>query len=69
MIEPNVGGRDRLARGFLTFLLTIVAVGTFHTRQYQLAILALGGALGLGLNTITCFCGLNEVLGIDTTNE
>ncbi|WP_281372828.1 hypothetical protein [Halosimplex rubrum] len=26
-------------------------------------------ALGLGFNAVTCFCGLNRTLGIDTTSE
>jgi hypothetical protein len=33
------------------------------------ATLATVGAIGLGLNAVTCFCGLNEALGIDTTDK
>lgn len=26
-------------------------------------------AVGFGINVTTCFCGLNQTLGIDTTDE
>ncbi|ERG91430.1 MAG: protein of unknown function (DUF2892) [Haloquadratum walsbyi J07HQW1] len=69
MVETNVGGRDRLMRGVFTILLTLTAVNTLRQRKYKFAILAAAGAVGLGFNTVTCFCGLNEALGIDTTDE
>ncbi|PSP28618.1 DUF2892 domain-containing protein [Halobacteriales archaeon QH_2_65_14] len=69
MAESNVGGRDRLARALLATLLTIVAVNTLRKGKRKTGLLALVGALGFGFNATTCFCGLNEALGIDTTTE
>ena len=69
MAETNVGGRDRLARTLLAALLTIVAVSTLRKGKRKTGLLALVGALGFGFNATTCFCGLNETLGIDTTDE
>ncbi|WP_311174125.1 YgaP-like transmembrane domain [Halobellus ordinarius] len=69
MTEKNVGGRDRLLRGLLAALLTVVAVSTLRNGKRKTGLLALGGALGFGFNAVTCFCGLNETLGIDTTGE
>ncbi|MFC7323088.1 YgaP-like transmembrane domain [Halorubrum rutilum] len=69
MAETNVGGRDRLARALLAALLTIVAVSTLRKGKRKTGLLALVGALGLGFNATTCFCGLNKTLGIDTTDE
>jgi hypothetical protein len=56
-------------RGVFTILLTLTAVNTLRQRKYKFGILAAAGAVGLGFNTVTCFCGLNEALGIDTTDE
>ena len=69
MAESNVGGRDRLARALLAALLTIVAISTFRKGKRKTGLLALVGALGFGFNATTCFCGLNQALGIDTTDE
>ncbi|ERG97043.1 YgaP-like transmembrane domain [Haloquadratum walsbyi] len=69
MPVENVGGRDRLMRGVFTVLLTLVAINTLQKGKYKSGILAIAGAFGLGFNTVTCFCGLNEMLGIDTTDE
>jgi hypothetical protein len=66
--EKNVGGRDRLTRAALAVLLTIVAVGTLGDGRRKTGLLALVGALGVGFNAVTCFCGVNETLGIDTTD-
>ncbi|ESS05436.1 MAG: protein of unknown function (DUF2892) [uncultured archaeon A07HB70] len=65
----NVGGRDRLTRALLAVLLTAVAVSTLGRGRRRTGLLALAGALGLGFNAVTCFCGLNEALGIDTSTE
>jgi hypothetical protein len=66
-MESNVGGRDRLARGIVAVLLTVVAVKALASGNRWRG-LALGvAALGLGFNAVTCFCGLNRTLGIDTT--
>jgi hypothetical protein len=69
MAEKNVGGRDRLVRALLAALLTIVAVSTLRKGKRKTSLLALVGAVGFGFNATTCFCGLNQTLGIDTTNE
>lgn len=69
MAESNVGGRDRFVRASLAVLLTIVAISTLRKGNRKTGLLALTGALGFGFNATTCFCGLNQVLGIDTTEE
>jgi hypothetical protein len=69
MRPKNVGGRDRLARALLAVVLTVVAVGALRTGRRGLGLFAGVAALGLGFNAVTCFCGLNRVLGIDTTGE
>ncbi|SDK02948.1 Protein of unknown function [Halovenus aranensis] len=68
MAEKNVGGRDRLARALLAVLLTVVAISTLRKGKSKTGLLALVGALGFGFNATTCFCGLNQALGIDTTD-
>ncbi|NMJ76720.1 DUF2892 domain-containing protein [Nanohaloarchaea archaeon] len=69
MAESNVGGRDRLVRALLAAVLTIVAISTLKKGKRKTGVLALVGALGFGFNATTCFCGLNETLGIDTTSD
>jgi hypothetical protein len=68
-LEKNVGGRDRLVRAVLAAVLAVVAVGTLQDGRRTIGLLAGVGALGLGFNATTCFCGLNEALGIDTTRD
>lgn len=67
--EQNVGGRDRLARAILAVGLGIVAIGAWNAGKRPVGFLAVMGALAFGFNAITCFCGVNETLGIDTTDE
>jgi len=69
MVEKNVGGRDRLVRALLAVVLTVVAVGALGDGKRTTGLLAGVGALAFGFNAMTCFCGLNETLGIDTTEE
>lgn len=69
MAEKNVGGRDRLARALLAAVLTVVAISRLRSGKHTVGLLASIGALGLGFNATTCFCGLNRALGIDTTTE
>jgi len=69
MAESNVGGRDRLVRALLAVVLTVVAISTLRKGNRKTSLLALVGALGFGFNATTCFCGLNETLGIDTTTD
>lgn len=68
-VEQNVGGRDRLARALLTIVLTVVAIRALRNGKTGTGMLATVGALGLGFNATTGFCGLNNTLGIDTTDE
>ncbi len=68
-LEPNVGGRDRLLRVALAVALTVVAVTAARRGNRSVGLLAGLGALGAGFNAVTCFCGLNAALGIDTTDE
>lgn len=68
-IDRNVGGRDRLLRAGLAVVLVAVAGLALRTDRRRLATLAAVGAAGLGFNAVTCFCGLNAALGIDTTEE
>ncbi|AXG06987.1 DUF2892 domain-containing protein [Haloplanus rubicundus] len=67
-LERNVGGRDRLVRAALAVLLTVVAVRALRRGNRTTGLLAGVGALGLGFNVTTCVCGLNRLLGIDTTD-
>ncbi|MFO7833804.1 MAG: DUF2892 domain-containing protein [Halohasta sp.] len=67
--DSNVGGTDRLVRALLAAVLSVVAVSALRKRNYLTLLVAGAGALGLGFNATTCFCGLNEALGIDTADE
>jgi len=68
-LDQNVGGTDRLVRAVFAALLSVIAVGALRKRNYLTVLVAGAGALGLGFNATTCFCGLYEALGIDTTDE
>jgi len=67
--EPNVGGRDRLTRATLAVLLTVVAIRSLRGGKRTIGLVASVAALGFGFNAVTCFCGLNRLLGIDTSGE
>ncbi len=69
MASENVGGRDRLVRTVLAVVLTVLTVRLLRSGNRKTGLLAGVGALGFGFNATTCFCGLNEALGIDTTEE
>jgi hypothetical protein len=69
MPQKNVGGRDRQIRALLAVALSIVAVSRLRSGQKRVGLLAVVGALGFGFNATTCFCGMNEMLGFDTTDE
>jgi cbb3-type cytochrome oxidase subunit 3 len=68
-MDTNVGRRDRFARGVLAVVLALVAVWAFRTGRRGSAVAAALGALGFGFNAVTCFCGVNATLGIDTTDS
>ncbi|MFC4358507.1 DUF2892 domain-containing protein [Halobium salinum] len=66
-IERNVGGRDRLLRAVLAVVLSVATVSALRSGNRVAGLLFATGALGLGVNAVTCFCGLNRALGIDTS--
>jgi len=68
-VEQNVGGTDRIVRAVLAAVLTVVAISALRKGKRSAGVLATIGAIGFGFNAVTCFCGLNETLGIDTTGE
>jgi len=65
--DRNVGGRDRIVRAALCVALTVVAARALRHGDRTTGLLAGVGAIGLGFNAATCFCGLNRLLGIDTS--
>jgi hypothetical protein len=67
-LDENVGGRDRLARAVLAAVLTVVALGALRSGNRTRGLLAGVAAVGFGVNAVTCFCGLNRALGLDTTD-
>ena len=67
--ERNVGGYDRIARAVLATVLAVVALSSLRKGRRSAGVLAAVGAVGFGVNAVTCFCGLNRALGIDTTSE
>lgn len=69
MPETNVGGTDRLLRGLLAVVATVVAVRALASGRRKTGLVAALAALGAGFNVTTKFCGLNAALGIDTTEE
>ena len=66
-IEQNVGGTDRIVRAVLATALAVVAILALRKGRRSTGLLATLGAIGFGINAVTCFCGLNRTLGIDTT--
>jgi hypothetical protein len=68
-LSSNVGGRDRLVRALLAVLLTLGTVRLLRSGRRRLGVLAALGAVGFGFNAVTCFCGLNEALGVNTTDD
>lgn len=65
----NVGGRDRLLRGVLAVVCTVVAISAFRKGNRTRGLVVGAAAMGFGFNVVTQFCGLNQALGIDTTSE
>lgn len=68
-LSSNVGGRDRLVRALLAVLLTLGTVRLLRSGRRRTGVLAALGAAGFGFNAVTCFCGVNEALGVDTTDD
>jgi hypothetical protein len=68
-VTPNVGGRDRRFRAVLAVISTLVAVRALRSGRGGVGLVAAAGALGFGFNAVTCFCGVNRALGVDTTDR
>ncbi|WP_435178337.1 YgaP family membrane protein [Halorussus sp. AFM4] len=68
-LEPNVGGRDRIARAVLGAALVAAAAGALVGGRPGVALAT--GVLGAGLlfNAATRFCGVNALLGVDTCSR
>lgn len=69
MVEQNVGGKDRTVRALAAVVLTVLAVSALRKQKRKTGLLVGLAALGVGFNAVTCFCGLNATLGIDTTED
>lgn len=69
MPEDNVGGTDRLLRAVVAVGATLVAVRAFASGRRKTGLVAALAALGAGFNATTKFCGLNALLGVDTTDD
>ncbi len=67
-MERNVGGIDRLARAVLAVVFLVGAVVAYRSGKRTAALLAAVVGAGFLQNAVTCFCGLNRLVGIDTTN-
>ncbi|WP_324663848.1 YgaP-like transmembrane domain [Haloarcula sediminis] len=65
----NVGGRDRLGRFLLAALLSTAAVRWLRSGKRLRGLLAGVGALGFGFTATTRYCGVNDALDIDTTDD
>jgi len=68
-LPRNVGGRDRIVRAVFAVVLAGLAIGLVGSGRRAVGVVAALGAVGLGFNAVTCFCGVNEALGIDTTDD
>lgn len=68
-LERNVGGVDRLGRAVLAVALLVVAVLAFVDGRRGVAVAATLGSAGLGFNAAVGVCGVNALLGIDTTTD
>jgi len=68
-LDRNVGGVDRIGRAVLAALLAVLTLGALVRGRRGLAVLTLLGSVGLAINAVTCFCGLNAALGLDTTES
>ncbi|MWG34405.1 YgaP family membrane protein [Halomarina oriensis] len=68
-LDRNVGGIDRIGRAVLATVLAVSTLGAVLRGRRGLATLTLLASAGLAFNAVTCFCGLNAALGLDTSNE
>ena len=56
-------------RAVFAVVLAGLAIGLVGSGRRAVGVVAALGAVGLGFNAVTCFCGVNEALGIDTTDD
>ena len=68
-MKRNVGGLDRIVRGVLGIWLVVVAAAAYRDDKPERAAIAAVAGVGLLQNAVTCFCGGNYLLGIDTTTD
>ncbi len=67
MFDRNVGGYDRLVRAALAVVFAAVAAWALLEGRRALGTAAGLAALGTGFNAVFCWCGVNRLLGLDTT--
>jgi ABC-type multidrug transport system permease subunit len=67
-VSKNVGGRDRRFRAVLAVISTLVAAYALRFGRGSVGFVAAAAAVGFGFNAVTGFCGVNQVLGVDTTD-
>lgn len=69
MVSQNVGGRDRIVRGVLAVVFAVIAIKAIRGGNRNRGVFAGVVAVGFALNTVTCFCTFNKLVGLDTTSE
>lgn len=67
--KTNVGGYDRIVRGVLAVVLSVVSIGAVRRGKHKTALVAGLGALGFGFTVTTQYCGGNDLLDRDTTAD
>lgn len=67
MFDRNVGGADRLLRAALAVAFAALAAWALAEGRRALGVVAGLAALGTGFNAVVCWCGVNRLLGLDTT--
>ena len=68
-LERNVGGFDRLARAALAVVFVGIGVVALTEGRVLLGTGALLAGAGFGFNTVTGFCGVNAILGVNTCSS
>ncbi len=68
-MEKNVGGTDRTVRAVLAVTFAVVGLLALQRGRRSVGVFAAIAAVGMAINAVTCFCGLNKALGIDTTDN
>lgn len=68
-MRQNVGRLDRVLRGVIGIWLLMVALSALQSGQKARSLVAGIAGIGLLQNASTGFCGINQLFGVDTTNE